>query len=122
MILLVEDEAVARINFAATLRAYGYEVMEATDGAEALALVEQHHRNIDLVITDMVLPKINGLNLVGTIQTRWPRVPVIMVSAYLSKEAGNRILGPDVGVLEKPVRPSALIALVQRLLPHPQNS
>ena len=122
MILLVEDEAISRMDFAQKLHGYGYEVLEAGDGAEAIQLLEQRHRAIELVITDLVLPKVNGLTLIQNIQARWRHVPVIMLSGYLSQQAGEKILGSQVGVLEKPVRPSALIALVQRIIPHPQNA
>lgn len=89
MILLVEDDATSRISFRRTLRSFGYEVYEAIDGTEAIALLEQHSSEVDLVITDMVLPKLNGLNLVLNIQRRWPKMPVVLVSGYLSKEGGR---------------------------------
>jgi two-component system response regulator FlrC len=117
VILLVEDDAICRIDFAQKLRSYGYEVLEAMDGAEAIALLEKHYPTIELVITDMVMPKVHGLNLIANIQTRWAKLPVIMLSAYLSKQAGDSILGQHVNVLEKPVRPSALIAAVQGMVP-----
>jgi DNA-binding NtrC family response regulator len=115
MILLVEDDAITRTHFADTLRGYGYEVMEAGDGVQALSILARHH--CELVITDMVLPKLNGLTLISRIQAKSPHTPVIMVSGYLSQEAGNTIFDGKVDCLEKPVRPSALIALVQRIVP-----
>ena len=122
MILLVEDEAVTRTEFAGNLRAYGYDVIEAVDGAEAIALLEKQSDEIKLIITDMVLPKVNGLHLIREVQQRWPHVPVIMISAYLSQQSGKTILGEHVDVLQKPVRPSLLLLLVQRILPHPLDS
>ena len=122
MILLVEDDAICRMDFVQKLRAYGYDVLEATDGAEAIDLLEKHHPKIELVITDMALPKVHGFNLVLNIQARWPKTPVIMVSGYLSEESGHAILGKHIDVLQKPFRPSALIALVQRIAPHHKNS
>ena len=118
MILLVEDDVISRMAFARTLRDDGYEVLEAGDGTQAIALLEEYHHEISLVITDMVLPNLNGLTLVRNIQRRWPRVPVIMVSGYLSKEKGKTILGSEVDVLEKPVSTSALVSHVKRILPH----
>jgi len=119
VILLVEDDAISRITFARTLRSYRYGVFEAKDGAEAIALLEHHHPVINLVITDLALPRVNGFNLLTNIQTRWPKIPVVMVSGYLSEEAGKAIVGSHVHILEKPVRPSVLIALVQRIAPAP---
>jgi DNA-binding NtrC family response regulator len=114
MILLVEDDAISRTDFAETLRRSGYEVLEAADSHQAIVLLEQHAADINLVITDMVLPGVNGLTLVKNIQARWPKLPVIMVSAYLSKGAGRAILEKRIDVLEKPVRPSELVESVQR--------
>jgi len=122
MILVVDDDAVCRLAFAKSLRAYGYDVVEAVDGAEAIECLEQHHPSIELVVTDMALPKVNGFNLVRNVQSRWPRIPVIMVSGYLSQETGQAIVGPHVDVLQKPFRPSALVALVQRMAPHRKDS
>ena len=117
MILLVEDEAIVRTHFAETLRGYGYEVMEADDGIQALAILARS--NCELVITDMVLPQLNGLSLITRIQAKWPKLPVIMVSGYLSEEAGHNIFDGKVDCLAKPCRPSALVAIVQRIAPRP---
>ena len=121
MILLVEDDAIARLTFAKELRGHGYDVLEASDGAEAIASLTEHCDSIKLVVTDMVLPLVSGLKLIHRIQTSWPKIPVILVSAYFSQTAGIDIL-PDVSVLEKPVRPSGLIAAVQRILGQQQLS
>ena len=118
MILLIEDDAISRTSFAETLRGYGYEVLEAGNGSEALALIEEHHSAFQLVITDMVLPGINGLGLLNKIRQRWPTLPVVMISAHLSKQGGEVILGPEIGFLEKPIRPDALLSCVKRLAPH----
>lgn len=122
VILLVEDDAISRTYFVETLRGYGYEVLEAGDGIKALALLEKHRYLVDLVITDMVLPQLNGIRLIARMRARWPKIPVIMVSGYLSEEAGNKIFDGKVDCLEKPFRPSALVAIVQRLVPRPSHS
>jgi len=114
MILLVEDEAASRYGFARLLRGQGYEVIEAGDGNEAVALLDG--LAIDLVITDMELPKINGLHLVSLIQARRPGIPIVLMSGYLSERAGKIILDGSADFFQKPVRPSALVRTVQRLL------
>ena len=116
MILLIEDDAISRTSFAEILRGYGYEVLEAAYGLQALSLIARHRSVIDLVISDMVLPGTNGLTLVQDIKLLLPKVPIIMVSAYLSKASGEAILGGEVEFLTKPVRPSALVATVQHFL------
>jgi DNA-binding NtrC family response regulator len=120
VILLVEDDVISRMHFAETLRAYGYEVMETGDGVDALAVLARSH--CELVITDMVLPRLDGMHLIARIQEKWPKLPVIMVSGYLSEEAGHNIFEGRVDCLEKPIRPSALVALVQRIAPRPPLS
>jgi CheY-like chemotaxis protein len=116
-ILLVEDEPISRCAFAQLLRTAGHDVIEARDGTEALALLS--HWRVDLVITDLAIPNLNGLNLASFIRARWPKVPVVLISGYLSQEAENIILDGVADFLQKPVTPSALVAAVQRLL---QNS
>jgi DNA-binding NtrC family response regulator len=115
MILLVEDDAASRYAFARLLRGEGYEVIEAGDGNEAVALLDG--LPVDLVITDMVLPKINGLHLVSLIHARRPGIPIVLMSGYLSERAGKIILDGSADFFQKPVRPSALVRTVKRLLP-----
>jgi DNA-binding NtrC family response regulator len=115
MILLVEDDATSRYAFARLLRGEGYEVIEAGDGNEAVAFLDGFA--IDLVITDMVLPKINGLHLVSLIHARRPGIPIVLMSGYLSERAGKIILDGSADFFQKPVRPSALVRTVHRPLP-----
>jgi DNA-binding NtrC family response regulator len=115
MILLVEDEAIVRHSFAQLLRTQGHEVMEAVNGTEALALLSKWR--VELVITDLVVPNLNGLNLISLIRARWPRMPIILISGYLSQDAGNIILDGVADFLQKPISPSALVAAVRSHLP-----
>src|SRR5215510_11700353 len=118
MILLVEDDAISRTTFSENLRGYGYEVLEAGNGTQALVLIIKYRDTIRLVITDIIVPNINGFALIENIRTLLPGVPLIALSGYISQASGEKILGGDVDFLQKPVRPSALMALVQRILPH----
>lgn len=115
MILLVEDDTISRTAFTKILRAHGHEVLEAADGIEALALLDKW--TIDLVITDLALPNLSGLLLVTHIRNRWPKMPAILISAYLSEDAGKIILDGSADFLPKPIDPPALLATIQRLLP-----
>jgi two-component system, response regulator PdtaR len=118
MILLIEDDAISRTSFAETLLGYGYDVLEAGNAAEALALVSKHRADIELVITDMVLPgQMNGMKLIENMQLLLPNVPMIMVSAYLSQGSGDVILRGKADFLKKPIRPPVLLAAVQRHVP-----
>jgi CheY-like chemotaxis protein len=75
-ILVVEDEHVTRTNICDFLRQEGYQVNEAPDGAQALEMVKKGR--FDLIISDFVLPKLNGLNLVEHVHSFSPKVPVIL--------------------------------------------
>jgi two-component system, response regulator YesN len=89
--------------------------MEAANGTEALALLNKWR--VELIITDLVVPNLNGLNLISLIRARWPKMPIVLISGYLSQDAGNIILDGLADFLQKPIRPSALVATVRRLLP-----
>jgi two-component system response regulator AtoC len=89
--------------------------MESANGTEALALLNKWR--VELVITDLVVPNLNGLNLISLIRARWPKMPIVLISGYLSQDAGNIILDGLADFLQKPIRPSALVATVRRLLP-----
>jgi CheY-like chemotaxis protein len=114
MILIVEDDAIVRNSLTLVLRAHGHEVMEARDGPEALTLLNK--RDFGLVITDLVMPKLNGFDLVDQIRSRWPRTPILLISGYVSEDAGKTILGGVAEFMHKPIDPPALITTVQRLL------
>jgi CheY-like chemotaxis protein len=114
MILLVEDDIITRKAFAQALRSHGHEVREAADGNEALALLEQSH--FDVVITDMVMPNLNGLGLIAQIRADWPRTPILLMSGYVSQYAGQTIMSGEAEFLRKPIDSPVLIATVQRLL------
>ena len=114
MILLVEDEERAREVFARILRKAGYAVIEAGDGLEALSLLERIR--CDLVISDILMPNLNGYALVARIRAKWPNLPIILTSGFLSQDAAQRMSG-SVEFIPKPIDREALIATVQRLVP-----
>jgi CheY-like chemotaxis protein len=89
--------------------------MEAADGIEALALLEK--RRFDLVISDIRMPNLDGYTLVARIRVKWPNMPIILMSGYLSQDAVKTSLNGPVEFVPKPIDPPALIAAVQRLLP-----
>jgi CheY-like chemotaxis protein len=119
MILIVEDEPESRYALAQTLRRHGYDVKEAADGNEALAIIQElllQKLSIDLVITDLRMPNKNGLVLAAHIHVKWPQVPMLLMSGYLSEHAGKLVSEGFAAFIHKPIDPPALIAAVQRLL------
>ena len=122
MILFVEDESLSRRAFAQILRAKGYQVAEAQNGVEALEILTTGtevltKKAFDLVITDLVLPGLHGVNLIHQIRATWPKMPIIVISGYLSETPGKVILEGFAEFIQKPIDPAALIATVRRLLP-----
>jgi CheY-like chemotaxis protein len=121
MILFVEDDSLSRRAFAQLLRAEGYQVAEAGNGAQALEILSMgaevlSNEVFDLVIADLVLPGVHGVNLVHQIRARWPKMPIIIISGYLSDAPGKVILEGFAEFIQKPLEPAELIAAVRRLL------
>ncbi|HEV8723452.1 MAG TPA: response regulator [Candidatus Binatia bacterium] len=114
MILLVEDDSASRYALARILRNKGYEVIEATDGNEAFALFEKSH--FDLVITDLKMPNQTGLVLIARIRVKWPNMPILLMSGFLSEAAGKLVAEGLAKFIHKPIEPEDLVATVQRLL------
>ena len=111
-VLVVEDEQAVRLVASRTLQSLGYHVLEATDGADALERWDAERGRIDLVLTDVVMPRMGGVELVATLRARNPSLKVVMMSGYAGKD------GPlnDAPMLEKPFTRAALAELVRREL------
>jgi len=102
-VLVVDDEPGVRKLLARILRGQGYDVFETEDGASALALLNSSNRQMDLVVTDLVMPKMSGTRLAEEIQTRWPAVKLLFVSGFPrgdSRQASGLVA--NVPVLHKP--------------------
>ena len=117
-ILLVEDAQPQRELMALQLRALGYTVIEACDGAEALSTLQKMPgRNIDLLVTDIVMPKMGGKELAYRIRLLSRRTRVLFVSGYPKKLAiQNEIIQPNTPLLEKPVILKELAEMVRAIL------
>jgi PAS domain S-box-containing protein len=116
-VLLVEDEDVVRLPAREILHACGYTVLEARHGKEALLLSEAHPGTIHLVLTDVVMPKMDGLELAGRLQTIRPETRVLFMSGYSDDDIG-RIDVPENGIafLRKPFTAEALSLKVREIL------
>lgn len=77
-ILLVEDDAVVRATARTVLNRMKHEVIEAADGAAAIRLIEAER--FDLVITDVIMPEVEGLEVVRAVRARWPECPIVAMS------------------------------------------
>ncbi|MDX1926696.1 MAG: PAS domain-containing protein [Pirellulaceae bacterium] len=116
-ILLVEDDDTVRGLTRTILRHFGYTVIEAGSGQAALEIFTQNRGQIQLVITDVVMPGMNGAVLVEHIQKVAPGVPVLMISGYVGETATReKLLDAKVNFLQKPFEPNAFAQKVRELL------
>jgi PAS domain S-box-containing protein len=117
-VLLAEDEEAVRTLVARTLRAQGYTVLEATNGAEALAIVEQHIGTpIQLLLTDMIMPQLGGYELAQRVQQMLPGLRVLLMSGYTDNATlQSGALDRGIIFLQKPFTPAALAHNVRQIL------
>lgn len=117
-ILVVEDEARVRAVMVRSLRSMGYQVFEASNAREALSLWEKINGELDLLVTDMVMPGgMSGLELAETLRRRRPDLPVVIASGYSAEMVGaGRLASPGLIYLQKPFGQSALARVVRQAL------
>jgi CheY-like chemotaxis protein len=113
-ILVVEDDLLNRDLICKVLRKEGHRVVEACDGAIALEIVQV--LAFDLVITDFMMPKLNGIKFVEHLHSLQPRMPIIFITGFLSVISGKTILDDVAEVLAKPFELDVLRSTVHRLL------
>jgi DNA-binding NtrC family response regulator len=117
-LLLVDDDEDFRTVAAAILRRAGYEVIEAEGGPAALEQAQQHTGTIDLLVTDIVMPGMNGRQLAQRFTQLRRGVRVLYVSGVVDEaSAREAIAGEDADFLEKPFEADAFTAKVWDLLP-----
>jgi signal transduction histidine kinase/CheY-like chemotaxis protein len=113
-VLLVEDDPAVRKMVRRSLGILGYSVLEAPDGEAALGQMRDADGQVDVVLTDMVMPGMSGIDLVGQLRSRWPGLGVVMMSGYTGDTyVDSEGLPPDVGFLEKPFAVADLQRTIQ---------
>ncbi len=113
-VLLADDEGSVRRFAARVLEREGYSVFEAKDGAEALELVEQGRVPFDVVVSDIVMPRLNGVELLQALSTRNPDLPVILMSGYATAALTELGISAPCGILAKPFPAEQLLEEVRR--------
>jgi PAS domain S-box-containing protein len=123
-ILIVEDEGLVRRMAARALEEHGYTVLEAEHGRDAQELLGRPDVRVDAVITDLVMPELNGNELGRWLRARYPELPVLYTSGYTDSDVLERgLLEASAPFLQKPFTPDALARHVREMLdaarPHP---
>ncbi len=116
-ILLVEDEDGVRELARDILRSSGYTVLEGRNGAEGLLLGERHQGALDLLLTDVVMPRMSGRELAERMVSLRPELSVLYMSGYTDDAViRHGVLGSDTAFLQKPFTPAALVQRVRETL------
>jgi CheY-like chemotaxis protein len=116
-ILLVEDEAAVRKFVRNMLEKYGYTVLAAADSTEALAIVSSRSKHIDLLITDVVMPKMNGPELAQRIKSILPGISTLLMSGYTDRAIRlQEELSQGAAFIQKPFTPRALALKIREVL------
>lgn len=121
-ILVVEDETAVRSVICRTLRDRGYEVLEAKNGEDALLVAEKHNAPIHLVVTDVVMPEMDGAELFHNLRRWYPTMRTLFISGYARGAIPPEALeeGPGAGFLAKPFTLEQLVGEVRRMLAAPR--
>lgn len=122
-ILVVEDERGVRDQIVRYFNQLGYQVVEARNGAEAIAAMEQHGAPIHLVVTDVVMPEMSGAELVTHLRDWYPNLRVLFMSGYSARGVETHgVVVADAELLQKPFELSKLARVVRQLLDQPRRT
>jgi two-component system, cell cycle sensor histidine kinase and response regulator CckA len=116
-VLVVEDEDHLRRLMAEVLKQQGYQTLEAANGGEGLLVFDQHRRDISLIVTDIVMPVMNGFELIDLIKPVAPNMKTLYISGYPDNPAlQKRSLSPETNFMQKPFSLEDLAIRVRRVL------
>jgi CheY-like chemotaxis protein/signal transduction histidine kinase len=119
-VLVVDDDPATIEVVSQLLEDQGFCVLTASNGVEASGMIRKEYGNIDLFLTDAVLPGRSGLELISEIRSLSPEMPVLLMSGYPTEFMGGQIR-PDIPLLGKPFSPGTLINRLRSLLDEPRN-
>jgi two-component system, cell cycle sensor histidine kinase and response regulator CckA len=116
-VLVVDDEAAVRRFACRVLEQAGYGVFEALDGVEALELIQGQAVGLEVVVSDIVMPRMNGLELMQALSVSWPLLAVILMSGYATTALSELGIVAPCSILTKPFSAERLLAEVHRCIP-----
>jgi CheY-like chemotaxis protein len=121
-VLIVEDDEDVREIAMTSLKVHGYRVICASGGAEAIAAAHEHER-IDLLLTDVVMPKMNGSELARELRAQFPDLKVLIMSGYTEDTVLRQgLLAASVSFIQKPYTPVSLARKVREVLDMPEQA
>jgi CheY-like chemotaxis protein len=115
-VLVVDDESTVRRFACRALAEHGFQVHEARDGIEALELVRALADRLDVVVSDIVMPRLNGVELLREVALVRPELPVILMSGYAGPQLAERGIEAPCSILAKPFSAETLVAEVRRCI------
>ncbi len=115
-VLLVDDEPALRRFAARVLAEEGYTIHEAGDGAQALELLKESGGQIDVIVSDVVMPRLNGVELMRALSLSHPDIPIVLMSGYVTTDLDARGIAAPCGILNKPFSAERLVGEVRRCL------
>jgi DNA-binding NtrC family response regulator len=117
-VLVVDDEPVVRRYVARVLEEEGYATCEASDGAEALRLLRGADTRFGVVVSDIVMPRVNGVELLEALSRSYPDLPIILMSGFGASQLSSLGIAAPCAVLAKPFPAERLVDEVRRCIRH----
>jgi two-component system, cell cycle sensor histidine kinase and response regulator CckA len=122
-VLLVEDDDQVRAFIRMLLTNNGYRVLEAQTGAEGLAIAQTESQNIDLLLSDMLLPELSGFDLAQKTLELKPEMKVLFMTGYVEGDIVQRCISElGASFLDKPFQPNALLSRVREAISSARNA
>jgi CheY-like chemotaxis protein len=118
-ILIAEDNEGVRALTVRILTGAGYRVFEGCDGVDALDTLRSLPEPVDLLISDVMMPRMNGSELTAQFQRLQPGTPILLISGFMEEETVHRAFNEPGAILAKPFTPDALLARVRELIGAP---
>lgn len=122
LVLVVDDEESMRITIATTLQSHGYRVLTACNGAEAISIIKEHGDSVQVLITDILMPVVDGWELTRQVRQQYTRMPIILCSGLGQKIPAEEIeLSGAQTLLSKPFNHQQLLKALHQVLTSPGN-
>jgi CheY-like chemotaxis protein len=116
-VLIVEDDGLLRRTLAIVLAAAGFETIMACDGLQALKILEDDNR-FDSVLTDLGMPQMDGLTFLKELKTRFPRLPVVVLTANVPPDTAQFLQENAIECLIKPAKRQPLLDTIRQVTVH----